>query len=76
MTYSAFLLAMRNSAQAGGKQVRQNVNRAAKQTQRPVQNQTQRSASTQSAEATKKQWSFKDEDTYDFLTFDVSMGRL
>ena len=76
MTYSAFLVALRNSAQKGGNQVRQGVNRATQQAQRPVQNQAQRAASTQTANGPPKHPPITDEEAYDFLALDVSLGRL
>ena len=77
MTYSAWLVALRNSAQKSGNQVRQGANRAAQQAQRPVQNQTQRAASTQATpNAPPKHPPITDEEAYDFLALDVSLGRL
>ena len=77
MTYSAFLVALRSSfTQRGGNQVRQGVNRAAQEMQRPLQNQAQRTASTQVTESPPKHPPFTDEEAYDFLAMDVSLGRL
>ena len=70
MTYSAFLVALRNSAQKG----RQGANRAVQQVQRPIPNQTQRATSTQTSKMFAKPKTL--EEQYDFLALDVSLGRL
>ena len=73
MTYSAFLVALRNSASKG----RQGANRVAKQVQRPaIQNQTKRNASTEASQVPVKHPPKMSEEEYDFLAFDVSLGRL
>jgi len=73
MTYSAFLVALRNSASKG----RQGANRVSKQVQRPVvQNQTQRAAFTEASQLPVKHPPRTVEEQYDFLALDVSLGRL
>lgn len=78
MTQSAFLVVLRNSAQKAN---RQGANRAAQQAHRPVQNQTQRAVSTEAATNKNKgpppkNTPITDEEAYEFLVLDVSLGRL
>ena len=57
--------------------MRQGANRAAQATQRPVKNQTQRAASTQATDNIQANQRFiTDEEAYNFLALDVSLGRL
>ena len=71
MTFSAFLVGLRNNAKQG-------ANRNAQQVQRPVQKQTQWAASTEAAKKgpPKHAPTIRDEVASDFLILDVSLGRL
>ena len=77
MTSGAFLVVMRNSAQRGGGQMRQGVNRAAQQVQRPVTNQSQRAVSTKTAATTTQVTQrLMTQEELEYLALDVSLGRL
>jgi len=72
MTYSAFLIALRNSASKG----RQGATSVSKQVQLPVQNQTKRAVSMEASQLPLKHPPRTLEEQYDFLALDVSLGRL